>query len=377
MEYEVTTCNDNEALVDKINEDCFFGNYGLCAAMSVILEIRRLRQLHQNVNFKWIKGHQDPKKHDENPAIYLNNKCDEIANEEREKRRFRLDFLELNLNTTMIRNNKIMLGNVKKELDAQSQDAILNEHWIKRKSDCVNECRLDVRRTVIRKKFALRVKIVNGIIPTYKKMNMCDSTHTSLCPRCGLQEETWQHVLKCKCNTKNKEFLTNLKAKLAAMSDHQLPSFKIMRSLEKFMQSDCKDNNKDDEIAGIDKIFLGWISKSWIESNEKSAIKWYNCVVTHCMQHMVESWDERNLQVHSEEGCKANLKQRVLEHFHNREKHDSETNEFVEETMEKMDEMTKDQLCVKIEILRRKVRKAKKSKKERKKTSLNQMTSYF
>ena len=165
--------------------------------------------------------------------------------------------------------------------------------------------------------------------------------------------------------------------KLAAMGDHQSPSFEIMRRLEKFMQSDQLDDDKNNEIVGIDRIFLGWISKQWIESNDKNAIKWCNCIVTQCMQHMVESWDERNLQVHSEASCKANLKQRVLEHFHNRDEHDSETNEFVEEVMEKMDEMTKDQLCVKLEIVRDKVKKMKKMKKEAKKESLNQVTNCF
>ena len=46
--------------------------------------------------------------------------------------------------------------------------------------------------------------------------------------------------------------------------------------------------------------------------------------------------------MHSEASCKANLKQRVIECFHDRDEHDSETNEFIEEVMEKMDEMTKD-----------------------------------
>ena len=63
--------------------------------------------------------------------------------------------------------------------------------------------------------------------------------------------------------------------------------------------------------------------------------------------------------------------------FHNREEHDSETNEFVEEVMEKIEEMTKDQLCVKIEILRDKVKKAKKMEKEAKNKNLNQITKHF
>ena len=92
---------------------------------------------------------------------------------------------------------------------------------------------------------------------------------------------------------------------------------------------------------------------------------------------MIEIWDERNLQVHSEASYKVNVKQRVLEYFHNRDEHDSETNEFIEEVMEKMDEMTKDQLCVKLEIVRDKAKKMKKMKKEAKKESLNQVIICF
>ena len=128
QEHEVTMHNDNEALVDKTNKNCLHGNYGLNAAMSVTLEIRRLKQLYEKVCIQWIKGHQESKNHEENPAIYLNTKCDEIANAEREKKRFELNFDELNLNAVMIRNDKLMIGNVKKDLDAQMQDSTLKEH---------------------------------------------------------------------------------------------------------------------------------------------------------------------------------------------------------------------------------------------------------
>ena len=97
-----------------------------------------------------------------------------------------------------------------------------------------------------------------------------------------------------------------------------------------------------------------------IESDYKNATKWCNYVVKQCMQHMIESWDERNLQVRTEASCKANLKQRVLEFFHNRKECDHEINEFVEDARDKMEEMTKDQLCVKIDFLRDKVKKGEK-----------------
>ena len=64
QEHEVTTHNDNEALVDKTNENFLCENCGLNEVMSVMLEIRRLKQLYEKFCFQWIKGHQEPKKHE-------------------------------------------------------------------------------------------------------------------------------------------------------------------------------------------------------------------------------------------------------------------------------------------------------------------------
>ena len=78
---------------------------------------------------------------------------------------------------------------------------------------------------------------------------------------------------------------------------------------------------------------------------------------------MIEIWDERNLQACSKANCKINLKQRVLEHFYNREKYNHEINDYVENVRDKMEGMTKDKLCVKLEIIRDKIKKAKEMKK--------------
>ena len=76
---------------------------------------------------------------------------------------------------------------------------------------------------MIRKYFQNRVKVVNGIIPTHQKMNVHDSNHTPMCPRCRSKIEMWQHVLKCKHNRKNnKKFLMRLKTNLTNISDYQV-----------------------------------------------------------------------------------------------------------------------------------------------------------
>ena len=57
--YEATTCNDNKALIEKTNERELCGNYGLHAGMAIIIEIREMKRAHNNIIFKWTKGHQE------------------------------------------------------------------------------------------------------------------------------------------------------------------------------------------------------------------------------------------------------------------------------------------------------------------------------
>ena len=52
--------------------------------------------------------------HNKNPAVCLNRKCDEIANVERACKREELNLRGLNLNTTVTKNSKSLIGNVKK-----------------------------------------------------------------------------------------------------------------------------------------------------------------------------------------------------------------------------------------------------------------------
>ena len=75
------------------------GDYGLNSAMTAMLEIRRLKATCNNVKLKWVKGHQDCKTHEEEPEARLNNKCDTLANEERDEKSMELDMNDLNLNT--------------------------------------------------------------------------------------------------------------------------------------------------------------------------------------------------------------------------------------------------------------------------------------
>ena len=77
-------CNDNDALVDRIKKERLHGNYGLNFGMSVMLETRRLKEKCNKINFRWVKGHQDHKSYEDTSDIYLNNKCNQIANVKRD-----------------------------------------------------------------------------------------------------------------------------------------------------------------------------------------------------------------------------------------------------------------------------------------------------
>ena len=83
------------------------------------------------------------------------------------------------------KNEKPLIGNVKKELDVTHKDEILEDCWRKRSFN-VSKCRACLRRIVIKKHFQLKVKILNGLMPAYKKMKMCSPFHDDMCLRCGI-----------------------------------------------------------------------------------------------------------------------------------------------------------------------------------------------
>ena len=72
-------------------------------------------------------------------------------------------------------------------------------------------------------------------------------------------------------------------------------------------ENNKKKNNDDTEIDNeCGKLFLGWISDSWIAEDTIEACKWHKHVIKEHMQHMASSWEERNKQVHDEKRQKEN-----------------------------------------------------------------------
>ena len=64
-----------------------------------------------------------------------------------------LNLFELNLNAIVGRNDQVIMGNAKNELDTQMSDDVFYECWKDCGINCIDECRLDVRRVVVKKNF--------------------------------------------------------------------------------------------------------------------------------------------------------------------------------------------------------------------------------
>ena len=94
-------CNDNEALINRMNSNCLYGNYGLHAGMSIMLETRKIKSQCSKMTFKWVKGHQDDVPFDVSPETHVNNECDQLANVERENKMNIIDIKSLNLNVVI------------------------------------------------------------------------------------------------------------------------------------------------------------------------------------------------------------------------------------------------------------------------------------
>ena len=130
--YDAIARDDNEALADKINDEALCGNHGLNSAVSMTLEVRRLKSTCESIKAKCAKGHQEPASCSESPEAHLNNKCDCFANQEREDKNVELSVFDLHPNTAAMQNNERLMGRAKKELDLQLQNGILQECWMNR-----------------------------------------------------------------------------------------------------------------------------------------------------------------------------------------------------------------------------------------------------
>ena len=164
------------------------------------------------------------------------------------------------------------------------------------------------------------------------------------------------HVLRCRCNTKRKSFLTSLKRKLQDINEHEMQSFNVLTHIESLLRS---ENEQDAEHK---MIFLGWIERSWLKSDGKSSKTWFKHVIKECLQFMVDSWDERNLHVNEDSAKVKNLKKRFKEHNENREKLGQSSLELLDKILETMDKCSKEQLETKMEIFRREMKKEKQNK---------------
>ena len=125
---EVIAHNDNEALTSKTNEKKSCGNHGTRAAMDVTDEIRKIKNEFHSVTFEWIQGHQDMTTHDENPDACLNNKCDALANEERQRRTNRTRIDALKLNATVNDGERFLMVNLRQELNSRNRRNASSKH---------------------------------------------------------------------------------------------------------------------------------------------------------------------------------------------------------------------------------------------------------
>ena len=85
----------------------------------------------------------------------------------------------------------------------------------------------------------------------------------------------------------------------------------MMKRIDKFTNDKHENAENNEDENGCEKLFLGWISNSWIRDDSPEASKWYKCIIKECMQHMVSSWDERNEQIHTEKKHKRELKKKI------------------------------------------------------------------
>ena len=93
-------------------------------------------------------------------------------------------------------------------------------------------------------------------------------------------------------------------------NEHQAQSFDMLERLEKLM---IEDRDEEEEENEIEKIFLGWIQKRWMQADNKSSNKRWKIAAEERAKRFADSWDERNSQIHTEKMQVKNLKRRIEE----------------------------------------------------------------
>ena len=154
-------------------------------------------------------------------------------------------------------------------------------------------------------------------------------------------------------------------------------SFSFIAKLDRFLMPKNSQKQEDEDNLKFEHVFLGWISNEWIPQNTKKASKWHKIVVKNCMQHMVESWEKRNDEVHSDGLKKELLMERAKELRKDASKCSDATNELANEAINKMSTMKCKQASVRLEVIRDLIKKDKKKSKEAKQDELNDIRNFF
>lgn len=306
------------------------------------------------MTFKWVKGHQDDVPFNVSPEIHMNNRCDELANIERDDKTSEIDISSLNLNMVIERMDDLLLGDVKKDIDDAKNDERLTDCWNNRGFYKASNCKIDLRREVMRKNFKLRTKMLNGTVPTHERVKMCDSMHADVCPMCNEEIEDWKHVLRCKRDGIKEKFLHDLKIKLVEIKKLQMQSMIMMEKTHKLINK--KSESDADEIE-FSRLFLGWISSSWIKEENMEASKWCKRATKENVQHMVSSWEERNEKVHGNKKHKEHLIKRLIELEQNKEMLETDARDFVEKVLKSADRCSFEMLSMDYQILLSKAKK--------------------
>ena len=101
-----------------------------------------------------------------------------------------------------------------------------------------------------------------------------------------------------------------------------------------------------------------------MQADNKSSNKWCKIVVEECVKHFVDIWDERNSQIHTQMMQVKKLQNRIEELHSNENNFDFEIKEAIAEARNGMEKMSANQLRLKLEVIRSKIKKSKRKRVE-------------
>ena len=225
--------------------------------------------------------------------------------------------------------DKVIKKKVRMEIQEYVHGRLLKEHWIEKgrfTRDTIESLDWTALRQAVKRKplhhQRWATKFISGFCGSYYKLHQIGKHDTPLCPRCGLFEETTEHILFCshiKSQENRTEALKTLDRWLETRWDVRetiVTTLTLLQPTSMLFPNVPHDPYDDDilEVArrqdsiGTQNFLEGFICSGWRNimqhyyreiGSQRTALSWAAGLHYQLQLFTRSQWDHRNLVVHA------------------------------------------------------------------------------